>query len=76
MKKLRNNKITASRQLAAVPAHSCSYFIISVSQVAAHWLQCRVRQGLTNYYIDNDMIINNGTESNSKLIFNEKNEVC
>ncbi len=30
----------------------------------------------TNYYIDNDMIINNGTESNSKLIFNEKNEVC
>lgn len=39
MKKLRNNKITASRKLAAVPAHSCSYFIIGVSQAAAHWLQ-------------------------------------
>ena len=48
--KLRDNKITASRQLAAVPAHSCSYFIISVSQAAAHWLQCRVRQGLGFWY--------------------------
>jgi hypothetical protein len=44
MKKLRDNKITASRKLAAVPDHSCSYFIISVSQAAAHWLQRQVRQ--------------------------------
>lgn len=50
MRKLRNNKITASRKLAAVPAHSCSYFIISVSQAAAHWLQRKVRQGLVFLY--------------------------
>jgi hypothetical protein len=37
--KLRDNKITASRQLAAVPSGSCRNFIISVSQAAAHWLQ-------------------------------------
>jgi hypothetical protein len=50
MKKLQNNKITASRQLAVVPDHSCSYFIISVSQAAAHWLQRKVRQGLVFWY--------------------------
>lgn len=43
MKKLRDNKITASRLLAAVPAHNCGNFIISVSQAAAHWLQYKVK---------------------------------
>jgi hypothetical protein len=50
MKKLRDDKITASRKLAVVPDHSYSNFIISVSQAAAHWLQRQVRQGLVFWY--------------------------
>ena len=50
MKKLRNDKITASRSWLSVPTHSCSNFSISVSQAAAHWLQRMVRQGLGFLY--------------------------
>lgn len=50
MKKLRDDKITASRKLAAVPSHCYSNFSISESQAAAHWLQWEGLQGLVFWY--------------------------